>query len=151
MSRKILLALLCCSVGLSGCERLSEKDKMDMIAKCDTEARKKIKERSEEGRYPRGGNWYSDTTVTTHYSFSEKRCFALEETDYRDDTYHKGRALYDGLTKKMLIRTDHKGKSARSEEWNMTSDNTGLIFKSDTDVGRLAEADSEIDRLMNLP
>lgn len=151
MTGKILLAIVCCSVGLTGCDRLSEKDKMDMIAKCDSEARKKIKERSEQGRYPRGGDWYSDTTVSTHYSFSEKRCFALEETSVIAEAYKQTRTLYDGLTKKQLIWTTYSAKGRFGEEYNSSTDSIGLLYKSDTDVGKRYEADSEIDRLMSLP
>jgi len=104
MTRKILLALLCCSAGLSGCERLSEKDKMDMIAKCDTEARKKFKEQSE--RNSKGS--YINVEVSTHYSFSDSQCYALEENvsyvalpDFKK-RYFKY-SLFEGLTKKELL------------------------------------------------
>jgi len=104
MTRKILLVLLCCSAGLSGCERLSEKDKMDMIAKCDTEARKKFTEQNESDY---SGNSIN-REVSTHYSFSDSRCYALEDQavfvvlpDYNKKTFTY--TLYDGLTKSKLL------------------------------------------------
>jgi len=101
MTRKILLALLCCSVGLSGCERLSEKDKMDMIAKCDTEARKKFKEKSERDF---SGNSLT-VEVTTHYSFSDSQCYALKETSiFTGSSFIQFEySLFEGLTEKNLL------------------------------------------------
>ena len=97
--RRCGLALLACGVFLSGCDRLSEKDKMEMIAKCDSEAREKIKE--DTGTT---GNLSWTTIVETHYSFSEKQCYALKtRTDNLPSTK---KTLYDGLTKKMLLETN---------------------------------------------
>ena len=145
-----LLPLVTAVFFFGGCDRLSDKDRMDMIAKCDSEARKKIKERSEQGRH-RGGDWYEETTVSTHYSFSEKRCFALQETFLLDDRGGSSRTLYDGLTKKELIRTQHMKKNARVEEVYISSNSIELTFTQNTEFGRYVQADSEIDRLMSLP
>ena len=145
-----LLPLLTAVFFIGGCDRLSDKDRMDMIAKCDSEARKKIKERSEQGRH-RGGDWYEDTTVSTHYSFSEKRCFALEETFLLADRGGSTRTLYDGLTKKELIRTSHMEKNARVEELYISSNSIELTFTQKTEFGRYVQSGNEIDRLMNLP
>ena len=92
------LVVLCVGIILSGCDRLSEKDKMEMIAKCDSEAREKIKE--DTGTT---GNLSWTTIVETHYSFSDKQCYALEtRTDNLPSTR---KTLYDGLTKKTLLET----------------------------------------------
>ena len=84
------------SVGLSGCDRLSEKDKMDMIAKCDVETRKKI---TEEAKSIGGLQW--STVVETHYSFSDQRCYVLETR--MDNIPSTSKTLYDGLTKRELL------------------------------------------------
>jgi len=98
MARKILFVLMGISVGLSGCDRLSEKDKMEMVAKCDSEAREKIKE--ETGAT---GAFSWTISVESHYSFSDKQCYALKtRTDNMPSTT---KTLYDGLTKKMLLET----------------------------------------------
>ena len=97
-----LLVTLSFSLLLSGCDRLSERDKMEMIAKCDSEARKKLKEVYEADH--RGS---VSVKVETHYSFGDRKCYALErtvltltqtsETSYRE-------ILYDGLTKQELLK-----------------------------------------------
>jgi len=98
--------LLSVSVFLSGCERLSEKDKMDMIAKCDAEVRKKFEEKSELTEL--GSERIS---VETHYSFQDKQCYGLVKTSYSFKDGGKRSAvghsqewiLFDGLTKKELL------------------------------------------------
>jgi len=109
MTRKILLALLCCSVGLSGCERLSEKEKLeterarlDTIAFCDSEARKKFQE---DFNVESLGS--SQTELITHYSFQDKKCYALEKRtlSLRSGYESYRNTLYDGLTKQELGMT----------------------------------------------
>lgn len=106
-------------VFLSGCDRLSEKDRMEMIARCDSEARKKLQEESITDLHGSGS-----ITVETHYSFEEKKCYALSRTQYsieRND-YRKQPAqiiyiysLYDGLTKKELLRASCLKRRAEIE------------------------------------
>jgi hypothetical protein len=83
-----------------GCDRLSEKDKMEMIAKCDSEARKKFSEKFESD-----SAGYSSIEVETHYSFDEKFCYALVKEQFsvlsQSTTFTE--ALYNGLTKKQLL------------------------------------------------
>ena len=102
------------SVVLSGCDRLSEKDKMEMITMCDAEGRKK----SDDHALPDyGPQLKSDSernravTTNTHYSFSDKKCYALREeleTLHDESTLelvrsYEVRVLYDGLTSDTLL------------------------------------------------
>jgi len=120
MTKKILLALLCCSVGLSGCERfseerLSEKDKMDMIVTCDTEARKKSDDHKDH-QFPTARFKDQDPLITTetHYSFSDKKCYGLRKESvfkYQENTFdllssYEVEILYDGLTSETLLYTN---------------------------------------------
>lgn len=98
------LVMLSASIFLSGCDRLSEKDKMDMIAKCDTEARKKFEEKSEPTAFT-----MTTREIVTHYSFKDRACYAHETVVQRTLTQNYttsytvfSQALYDGLTKKEL-------------------------------------------------
>jgi len=114
MGRKILFVLMGISVGLSGCDRLSEKDKMEMIAKCDIEARKKFKEEEDFSEYG-----YIKVTVTTNFSFSDNRCYTLVQTHLTPSEFVRQKlsfakdetikVLYDGLTKKELIYVSTSG------------------------------------------
>ena len=157
MKNLTVFAALLFTLSSVGCDRLSEKDKMAMIAMCDSESRKKIKEEAEGRQLPNGRYQLQKTTVTTHYSFSEKRCFALETTDVTSP-YSISRTLYDGLTKQLLIENlynvDEKGVAGA-----FTDNTMGLPFKwsvasSDDQKVQLDNrraADEEIDRLMSLP
>lgn len=105
MTGRTLLAILCC-LSFSGCDRLSEKDKMDMIAKCDSEARKGIN----EGSSQQGGTSYV-VKVTSHYSFEENKCYGLKktvETVFNPETFkfvlrEETVSLYDGLGKTDML------------------------------------------------
>jgi len=157
MTRKILLALLCCSAGLSGCERLSEKDKMDMIAKCDTEARKKFEETGEP-------NAFTVTTreIVTHYSFKDQACYAHETSlqhkfaqNYTTDYMYHGQALYDGLTKKELVITYCKDDWANKiNECEDGGDSFGTLvepLQKDGEKVTYRKAVEIIEKRMNRP
>ena len=101
-----LLPLLTVVFFIGGCDRLSDKDRMDMIAKCDSEARKKFPELSQVSETGR-----TTSSVSTHYSFTENRCYALEKKEVVSDVLNVHNiywTLYDGLTKQEIVKT---GKS----------------------------------------
>jgi len=130
MTRKILLALLCCSVGLSGCERLSEKDKMEMITMCDTMARRQIKEKDEKIRNALNENRSNDLlgisrsiAITTHYSFRDSRCYAQKSNrtffsggNKREPSVWLTETLYDGMTMETLLTVALAGPSGPFDE-----------------------------------
>lgn len=156
MAGKTLLAILCCSVGLSGCDRLSEKEKMDMIAKCDSEARKKFEEQ------PGSGDTVSrSVSVETHYSFVDKRCYALvKEVLSIDGTSFISRTdtLFDGLTKKQLLFTacSSDEKEGRDDCRSGGGVSTGPLAQSDgvkNDKGVVSYQDAMriVDIRMNKP
>ena len=98
-----LLPLLTAVFFIGGCDRLSDKDRMDMIAKCDSEARKRFPELSEVSEIRS-----TTSSVSTHYSFSENRCYALEKKDVVSrvfDVHNIFWTLYDGLTKQEIVST----------------------------------------------
>ena len=104
MNSKTLLVALFLPLSFSGCDRLSEKDKMDMISKCDTEARKKFDEKSEPTAFT-----VTTSEIVTHYSFKDQACYAHETIvqrtltqNYTTSYTYYSQALYDGLTKKEL-------------------------------------------------
>ncbi|MBM3338462.1 MAG: hypothetical protein FJY62_00515 [Betaproteobacteria bacterium] len=107
------------SVFLSGCERfseerLSEKDKMDMIVTCDTEARKKSDDHKDQ--VPTASFKDQDRLITTetHYSLSDKKCYGLRKESvfkYQENTFdllssYEVEILYDGLTSETLLYTN---------------------------------------------
>jgi hypothetical protein len=101
-----LLPLLAAVFIFGGCDRLSDKDRMDMIAKCDSEARKKISELTRVSQTIR-----TTTLVSTHYSFSVNKCYALEKKEVVSDVFDVHNTwwtLFDGLTKQEIVKT---GKS----------------------------------------
>lgn len=96
-----LLPLLTAVFVIGGCDRLSDKDRMDMIAKCDSEARKKFPELSEASEIAR-----TTSSISTHYSFSKNRCYALENRQVVSrvfDVHNIFWTLYDGLTKQEIV------------------------------------------------
>ena len=98
-----LLPLLAAVFFIGGCDRLSDKDRMDMIAKCDSEARKKFPELSEVSEIRS-----TTSSVSTHYSFSENRCYALEKKEVASRVFGVHNTfwtLYDGLTKQEIVST----------------------------------------------
>jgi hypothetical protein len=108
------VAALVFALSLTACDHVSEKDKMEMIALCDAEGRKK----SEDHALPDYGPQLKldsernrAVTIKTHYSFSDKKCYALREeleTLYDESTLelvrsYEVRVLYDGLTSDTLL------------------------------------------------
>lgn len=123
MGRKILFVLMGVSVGLSGCDRLSEKDKMEMITMCDTMARRQIKEK-EETEQTTLAYISRSAKIETHYSFKESKCYALEtytllitggDNPVENFTVMTSETLYDGLTKEKLLRVGSTNK--KGNEW----------------------------------
>lgn len=111
MGQKILLAMMGVSICLSGCDRLSEKDKMEMITICDTMARRQIKEKEETEQTLVYIS--SSVEVKTHYSFKDSRCYALAsstllitggDNPLENLTVMTSETLYDGMTKEKLLR-----------------------------------------------
>ena len=109
-------------VGLSGCDRLSEKDKMEMITMCDTMARRQIKEKEETEQTL----VYISKSVElkTHYSFKDSRCYALASSTtfmtggsnpVENLTVMTSETLYDGLTKEELLRVG--STNLKGGEW----------------------------------
>ena len=140
-SWEISCFLLSLSVFLSGCDRLSEKDKMEMIAFCDAEGRKK----SDDHALPDyGPQLKSDSernrvvTTKTHYSFSDKKCYALREeleALYDESTLelvrsYEVRVLYDGLTSDTLL----VATCTRAIEWG----NMETCMLGGAAIGRLS-------------
>ena len=126
----------------AGCERLSELDRMELTVKCDTYARKKIPE-------PVGGvikipGVTVSSSVTTHYSFLAKRCYALEKREVINPdmgVHNYFWTLYDGLTKQQLVST---AKSIK--DMNGNARGQGL------EAGASAKDGEEvIERLMKSP
>jgi hypothetical protein len=79
------------SVFTSGCERISEKEKLEIRVRCDEVARKKFQtedyfERGEGGVF---------TTVETNYSFGDGRCYA---SVYRRLTLVTAKGLEETVT-----------------------------------------------------
>jgi len=94
-----------------GCDRLSEKDKMEMIATCDSEARKFIKEFDRSNGVVRG-----TISVETNYSFKYQGCYALEkktmQLSLEDISFTE--TLYDALRRKILITASCELKGERN-------------------------------------
>jgi len=154
------IVILSVSVLLSGCERLSEKDKMDMIAKCDTEARKKSDDHKDR-QFPTARFKDQDPLITTetHYSFSDKKCYGLRKElvdKYQENTFdllssYEVEILYDGLTSETLLYTN----CSRDVSYNK---NDACIFGGGAigplvmnRVSNFEEAQSLIKERMNSP
>jgi len=156
MGRKILFVLMGISVGLSGCDRLSEKEKMDMIAKCDSEARKKFKEESYSGDAVS-----LSVSVETHYSFVDKQCYALVKKVISvggPNSIQRTDILFDGLTKKELLNTmcSSDEKEGRDDCRSGGGVSTGPLAESDgvkNDKGVVSYQDAMriVDIRMNKP
>lgn len=100
MKRARIFSILVFAITFSGCDGLSEKDKMEMIARCDSEARKRFFEGVKS--YVNG---YVSVELETHYSFFDKRCYTYTKESIRSPTYSSFTdTLFDGLTKKELLK-----------------------------------------------
>jgi len=139
MTRKILLALLCCSVGLSGCEHLSEKDKIEKVEQCEA-TRTQFDEGVEQTAID-----IVTTTVRTHYSFTDKRCYVfvteiqkltvpVAETmpddpvvGFENNSYVE--TLFDGPSKKELVKAVCYGFVSEESPMKCTATRQGKIFE----------------------
>lgn len=123
MKNLMVFAVMFFSLASVGCDRLSEKDKMEMIAMCDTMARRQIKEK-EETEQTTLVYISRSAKIETHYSFKESKCYALEtytllitggDNPVENFTVMTSKTLYDGLTKEKLLRVGSANK--KGNEW----------------------------------
>jgi hypothetical protein len=110
-----------------------------MIAKCDSEARKKIPELSQVSE-----TRSTTSSVSTHYSFSENRCYALEKREVVSvvfGVHNTFWTLYDGLTKQEIVSTR---KSTKFPIGNADGEGLGPSATA-------SDGEATISRLMSSP
>lgn len=142
MAQRFVFLTVMLAALLGGCDRLSEKDKMEMIAICDTIARRQIKE---EEKIEQTLVYVSrSVTLETHYSFGDSKCYALETSTlfiFGGDNPSKStpsliisETLYDGMTKEKLLRVGSATENLK---------NIGLV---DEALGSLATKEMSRDQ-----
>ena len=125
MAQRFVFLIAMVAALLGGCDRLSEKDKMEMITMCDTMARRQIAETKEIGEL-----FAKSVKVNTHYSFTDSKCYALETSTLlifrknKSPVVITSESLYDGLSKEKLLSL---GSAAGSEFDGMSGDVIGSL------------------------
>lgn len=85
----------------SGCDYVSEKDRVEVMALCDREARK-----LSNTNFAFDRTKHKEVSIESHYSFLDERCYGKSFLANKNDNFVTT-TLYDGITKSVLLQCKH--------------------------------------------
>ena len=83
---------------MSGCDYVSERNRVEVMALCDREARK-----LSNTNFAFDPTKHKEVSIESHHSFLDKRCYGKSFLANKNDNFVTI-TLYDGITKSVLLK-----------------------------------------------